>query len=335
MPVSVAVFDAIQEVYDDARWLEASRLIEELTDKDDRVPSSPSSGHLTPEQDAKFIKMIGDVAHAVATDNAISTSSRGTRSNGNDDWILATDAAGVCIEYRSEKRSPNHSFAISSLVDFSVLNIVPIMFEADLLPDMMPKFLGMEIAILEERSRFGRLIYQKVSMPPPFRDRYMVLDCTSIDVIEERGGFLILVRSEDPGDRILPPSSKGAVMIDVHLGGTLCRVTGPDATDMITVVNTDAKISGVPTFLINFITRKMMWHAFRAFQKKARVFQADGLPPQYAERRELHSERVYDDIERRFNRGLHIPSPLKIATIEQAKEKKTKKVKKMKKTLDK
>jgi len=78
-----------------------------------------------------------------------------------------------------------------------------------------------------------------------------------------------------------------------------------------------------------------MWHTVRAFQKKARVFQADGLPPQYAERRELHSERVYDDIERRFNRGLHIPSPLKIATIEQAKEKKTKKVKKMKKTLDK
>jgi len=122
----------------------------------------------------------------------------------------------------------------------------------------------------------------------------MVLDCEAIDVIEERGGFLIVARSEDPGDRSLPPSSKGAIMIDVHLGGTLCRVTGPDTTDMTTVINTDAKLFGVPTFLINFITRKIMWHDFRAFQKKAHIFQADGLPPQYAERLELHRERVYD-----------------------------------------
>jgi len=85
----------------------------------------------------------------------------------------------------------------------------------------------------------------------------MVLDCEAIDVIEERGGFLIVARSEDPGDRSLPPSSKGAIMIDVHLGGTLCRVTGPDTTDMTTVINTDAKLFGVPTFLINFITRKI------------------------------------------------------------------------------
>jgi len=316
MPVTVASFDAIQNAYDDARWLEAGRLIEELTDEASSVSPSPASVHLTSEQNAKFSKIVTNVTNAVIMDKAISTSSRGNRPDGNDDWVLSTDAKGVFVEYRLEEGKANHSFAISSSVDFSILNIVPIMFEADLLPDMMPKFLGLEIAVLEERGRFGRLLYQKISMPPPFRNRFMVLDCQAVDVIDERGGFLIIVRSEDPEDRILPSSSKHAVMIDIHLGGTLCRVTSPDTTDMSTVINVDTKISLVPSFLINFITRKMIWHAFRAFQKKARAFQSDGLPPQYAERVEQHRERIYDEISRRLNDSIHIPAPLKIASVD-------------------
>jgi len=318
-------FDAIQEAYNDARWLKADRLIEELMDEDDQLSSSPSSWNLTSEQDAKFSKIIADVGDAKTTDKAISTSSRDNRADVNNDWTLSTDAAGVYVEYRSEEGKGTHSFAITASVEFSILNIVPIMFESDLLPDMMPKFLGLEMVVLEERGRFGRLIYQKVSMPPPFRNRYMVLDCQAIDCIDERGGFLIIARTEDPGDRILPPSSKGAVRMDVHFGGTMCRVTSPDTTDMCTIMNVDPKIAGLPKFILNFMTRKMMWHGFRAFQKKAHEFQNDGLPPQYAERIELSRERIYDEIARRLNEGVHIPTPLKIAEVGSKKKEKKKK----------
>jgi len=302
MSVSVASFDAIEEAYDDARWLEAGRLIEESTDE------GTSSGNLTSEQDAKLAKIVADVNSAVATDKAVSS-----RSDGSSDWILSTDADGICVEYRKEKGKPGHSFAITASVDFSINCWVPLVFEADLIPDTLPKHMGIELVILEERGRFGRLMYEKLFMPPPYANRFMVLDCQAIDVINERGGFLILFRTEDPGDRILPSSSKGAVRMDVNFGGAMCRVTGPDTTDMCCVFNADAKLSYVPSFVINFVTRKMLWHAFKLFQKKAHTFQTDGLPPQYAERIEASRERIYDEIPRRLNGGVHIPSPIKIA----------------------
>jgi len=309
-------FDTIQEAHDNSLWLKADRLIEELKDKDGLLPPS---WNLTSEQDAKFTKIIKDVADARNTDKAITASSRDNRTDGNDDWTLSTDAAGVCVEYRSEEGKDTHSFAITVSMDFSILNIVPIMFESDLIPNMMPKFLGLEIAVLEERGRFGQLIYQKVAMPPPFRNRYMVIDCQAVDCVDERGGFLIIARSEDPADRILPPSSKGAVMMDVHFGGTMCRVTSPNTTDMCTIINVDPKMTGIPKFLLNYMTRKVMWHAYRAFQKRAHIFQIDGLPPQYAERVEKNRERIYDEITLRLNKGVHIPTPLKIAEVKSEK----------------
>lgn len=309
-------FDTIQEAHDNSLWLKADRLIEELKDKDGLLPPS---WNLTSEQDAKFTKITKDVADARNTDKAITASSRDNRTDGNDDWTLSTDAAGVCVEYRSEEGKDTHSFAITVSMEFSILNIVPIMFESDLIPNMMPKFLGLEIAVLEERGRFGQLIYQKVAMPPPFRNRYMVIDCQAVDCVDERGGFLIIARSEDPADRILPPSSKGAVMMDVHFGGTICRVTSPNTTDMCTIINVDPKMTGIPKFLLNYMTRKVMWHAYRAFQKRAHIFQIDGLPPQYAERVEKNRERIYDEITLRLNKGVHIPTPLKIAEVKSEK----------------
>jgi len=319
---TVTAFDAIQEAYDNSYWLKADRLVEELKDKDGLLPPS---WNLTSEQDAKFTKIIKDVADARNTDKAITTSSRDNRTDENDDRTLSTDADGVCVEYRSEEGKDTHSFAITASMEFSLSNIVPIMFESDLLPNMMPKFMGLEVAVLEERGRFGQLIYQKIAMPPPFRNRYMVIDCQAVDCVDERGGFLIIARSEDPADRILPPSSKGAVMMDVHFGGTICRVTSPNTTDMCTIVNVDPKIAVIPKFLLNFMTRKMMWHAFRAFQKKAHVFQTYGLPPQYAERVEKNRERIYDEVTRRLNKGVHIPNPLKVAEVKSKKKKKKKK----------
>jgi len=306
MSVSIVSFDAIEEAYDEAQWLEAARLIEESTDED------TSFGNLTSEQDAKLAKIVADVTNAVATDKAVSSLSRNKRSDGNSDWTLSTDADGICVEYRKENGKPGHSFAISASVDFSINNAVPFVFEADLIPDTLPKHMGIELVILEERGRFGRLIYEKLAMPPPYRNRYMLLDCQAVDVVHERGGFLILFSTELPGDRILPPSSKDAVRMDIHLGGSMCRVTGPDTTDMCTVFNADAKLSYVPSFVINFVTRKMMWYAFKLFQKKMHVFQTDGLPPQYAERIEKNRERIYDEIPRRLNGGVHIPSPIKV-----------------------
>ena len=85
MSVSVASFDAIEEAYDDARWLEAGRLIEESTEKD------TSSGNLTSEQDAKLAKIVADVYSAVATDKAVSS-----RSYGSSDWIFI-NKYGVCV----------------------------------------------------------------------------------------------------------------------------------------------------------------------------------------------------------------------------------------------
>merc|ERR1712176_1366040 len=115
----------------------------------------------------------------------------------------------------------------------------------------MPKIMGLEITILEERGKFGRLIYQKVSLPPPFRNRCCVLDCQALDATNERGGFMIVVRSEDPGDRTLPPSSNGAVMVDIHLAGLSGTITSPESMDVCNIMNLDLKFKFIPPSLLN------------------------------------------------------------------------------------
>jgi len=309
MTINVQSFETIKAVFDDMRWLEARRLIEELTEKD-----QTSSSGLSTEQDAILSKIIADVATIAIIDKAISSASsrKSTDSDKKDAWILSKDKHGVRVEYRSEKGKATKSFAVSLPMEASPLTICPLMFEADLLPNFMPKILGLEIVILEERGKFGRLLYQKVYLPPPFKNRYAVIECQAIDVTQERNGFLIVVRSEDPGNRTLPPSSKGAIMMDIHLAGLTMNVTGPESMFVCNVINVDLKLTMVPNSLFNFITRTIMWHATRSFQQKAKVFQADGLPHMYEERFQLNRERVYDDIAARINRVVTV-SPLKIA----------------------
>ena len=122
----------------------------------------------------------------------------------------------------------------SIAADFDVFAPVKIvmmlMSEADLLPTWMPAFLGLEVRRLAQPSRFRQLIYLKIWLPWPFRDREMVFDAMGVDVIKEHGGILVVVRSYDVvrdadlyGDVDVPEVASDRVRIDIKMGGVLVK----------------------------------------------------------------------------------------------------------------
>ena len=43
---------------------------------------------------------------------------------------------------------------------------------------------------------------------------------------------------------------------------------GRDSTSIATIANVDLKMPYTPHWLINFLTRKLAWHGFKAFREK-------------------------------------------------------------------
>lgn len=313
----------IVEAYDDQKWLLASNLLDEFNNSTSEAFVSNNELQLPPN-------ILNDIVDTKFIDEALSAESHEKRAkkrkeasknkevNEAQEWILATDSDGIQVDYRDEPNISLRSVAVCLEVQASALSIVPIMYEADLLPHFMPKFMGLDVKILENRGIFGKLVYMKLKMPFPFKNRYIVFDASAVDIVDERDGFLILIRSEDPsiGKYDLPESSIGAVRAEINLAGAVCRPTGIESHVFSNVMNIDLKMPGyiVPSWLINYLTKKVVWYAFDTFRAKAAEFQNAGLPSEYAERIDIDSTGVYKNVSLRLERSKFPPLPIKIAT---------------------
>ena len=67
------------------------------------------------------------------------------------------------------------------------------------------------------------------------------------------------------------------------------------------VMNMDIRLRFVPVWLINYLTRKIVWFAFDAFRVRAAEWSSRGLPAAYQERLAKHSD-LYDDVRSRLER---------------------------------
>lgn len=132
----------------------------------------------------------------------------------------------------------------------------------------------------------------------------MVFDALGVDVIDEDGGILVVVRSFDEErdsdlypDVQVPQPTDDRVRIDIQIAGLLVTPlakindgakekggegpSGGEAVDqsqeggsgeectIVAILNADIKMAMVPISLINFLTRKIVWHGLKAFRTKA------------------------------------------------------------------
>jgi len=196
------------------------------------------------------------------------------QSNG---WKLSTDAEQIVVLYREEPDgNPIKSIACHFDVPAAIKIIMMLMSEADLLPSWMPPFLGLEVRRLAQPGRFRQLVYMKIWMPWPIKDREMVFDAMGCDVLEAYGGILVVVRSFDAerdsdlyGNVHVPEVTSDRVRIDITLAGVFVQGGPGHDCKLSNVVNVNLKLPVVPVSLINYLTRKMVWHALKAFRKKA------------------------------------------------------------------
>ena len=308
-PRRAATVADVRAAYDDARWLAAAALIEQLPPREQL--SAADAAYLAGgvEDDARAAVRVRD-ALALRAD-AASAEAAG--------WSESVDADGISVHYREEEGTPVKSVAVALDVPAAARNVAAIMYEADLLPTWLPSVLGIDCAVLERRGMFRELVYMKAYLPPPFANRYAVFDAMAVDAVDETGGFLIVVRSEDDPEgaepRELPESARGAVRARITIAGAVVIPTGAETMSFANVMNMDLDLGYfVPVSIINFLTRKLVWYAFAAFRDQMAFFtQNGGLTDDYRERVENENAHVYESIDRRLARR-----PLPVAGDEAA-----------------
>ena len=290
---------AAHELYENERYIEAGR----------ELDAANAAGVVLSGDESRWARRCaGDAAAAAQLRDAV----LGLSPRASHSWTLSTDAEQIVVLYRNEQDTPIHSIAAQFDVSAPIKVIMMLMAEADLLPSWMPSFLGLEVRRLAQPGRFRQLVYMKIWMPWPFKDREMVFDAMGCDLIEEHGGILVVVRSYDPtldadlyGTCDVPQITCDRVRIDITLAGAFVHGGhGHDCT-LANVVNADLKLPVVPTSLVNYLTRKLIWHALKAFRKKAASLSAD-LPAEYEERLRLNKDLVYDELDKRIAKLRHL-----------------------------
>jgi len=104
--------------------------------------------------------------------------------------------------------------------------------------------------------------------------------------------------SEFPGVEIPPPRA-GDVRMRIVVAGALVRPTSDGGCEVYNIVNMDPRISVVPTFLVNWVTRVLVGYSFQAFKRKVENGLARKEP--YLSLVEAKKELIYDEMNRRLD----------------------------------
>mmetsp|Transcript_162 Transcript_162/g.615 ORF Transcript_162/g.615 Transcript_162/m.615 type:complete len:232 (-) Transcript_162:1621-2316(-) len=184
--------------------------------------------------------------------------------------------------------------------------------EVPLLHTFMPAFLGFEAVTLKQVSRFRQLVWMRVRLPPPFAPRDVVIDAMGVDCLgEPEPGIMIVVRTPEPDawpgvDLDAPSDRRDAgwtVRATVALAGAFVAPGGsaePATSSFVNLVNIDPNLRFLPTWLFNWLNRKLVWYAFDAFRRQVKTLHTDGLSDAYLDRIRDQRDTVYDELDRRL-----------------------------------
>ncbi len=209
-------------------------------------------------------------------------------------WTESSRSGASITYYRKEEGSPLHAFKVSGIVNCSIHDIFPVIYEADLYSSWFP--LMNTSAELKSVSRFHKIVQCGLKCPWPFNDRLLNLDATGVDDTE-RGRILINIKSVATSPYVeIPPTPKNIVLAEMHQAGYLIEILNEKQTRFSFFCNVDVKLDKIPTIILNTATKQLIQMIVGAVEtsaksvhnpKKPWVERMEQKKETYAEIREL------------------------------------------------
>lgn len=216
-------------------------------------------------------------------------------------WTPTTsiDEKGYGTYYRAEVGKTAHSFKVIGEVKESILHVVSVIMELDLYTEWFPFCCGAEMQ--GEMTRFHKSSRFVVQVPWPMSNREVFLVGYGVDDLTSRKRVVITSRSIADDEELhssirRPPVGKKCTRIKVEVGGFLLEALDPSTCRVSFIMNVDPEIPAVPTFLVNWVSGKMIWVLLHQMDKAAK--RAGKRKSKYTERRANRPD-IYQHLMRR------------------------------------
>lgn len=201
-----------------------------------------------------------------------------SKTNG---WKLKQDTDQLRVMYREgPEGAPFHTLLAEGYIDGPLDNCVCVSVESSLYPQWWPQLTLPTFKVTESRClkriRIGEeLSLVRMKVPWPVSSREAVFRYFALEYFEEEI-VIVLLKSVSDLQEIDEsihgfnyediPSAEGTVRMDLMGAFALQKI---DSTQSYfrTIVNLDIKLDFMPPSLINFISRQLIGHGFKLYQK--------------------------------------------------------------------
>ncbi|XP_057825650.2 uncharacterized protein LOC131037510 isoform X1 [Cryptomeria japonica] len=195
-------------------------------------------------------------------------------------WKLKQDNDEFRVMYREGPQgTPFHTLLVEGYINGPLDSCLCVGLESSLYPHWWPQFTVPTFKILESRCLKKIHIGEELSLvrmkiPWPLLPREMIFRYFELEYFEEDSVFVLLKSVSDSqldnningfSSEDIPPAN-GTVRMDLMGGFALQKVDSAQSY-FRTIVNLDIKLDFVPPSLINFISRQLIGHGYKLYQK--------------------------------------------------------------------
>lgn len=265
-----AKLDEVIELYKVDKLLQAGRLLSQVKSAADLTDAIHA--RLRTQQLTQISGECREIRDVIATlDSA-------------DGWTLSYDSASTKVWYRREAHTSTHTMRVDGTIRAPLLNLVTLLYEADLYKDLL--WFVERSEILAETGRLRRAAHFQLYAPFPLSPRDAVVYGFAVDGLDEDGCILVCSRSLRESDGIpIPPITQDndngkVVRANIHISGYELTPMGTDVTRVRFIFNIDPQLPFLPSPLINWSSRMLCRWSLQAMEARSR-----DLPASYQARR--------------------------------------------------
>lgn len=167
------------------------------------------------------------------------------------EWEQSHKGDEYSVAFKQLTDSPFIKLKLEGTVPCSLFNFIAVINEIDLFTNWVPCIMGAGLKACKEVGRPSRLRvlgHLDIGFPWPLKGRDLAVDGFGVDLLEERGQVMIVLRNAPSAD--LPV--RDCPRVDLISGGALITPLGADQTMVSFIICADPKLDIIPTWLINW-----------------------------------------------------------------------------------
>lgn len=258
----------IQRLHSDQRLIQAARVLHKLRSGLDRATAE----HPENEDMQAVQEYVHSASWAKVVESDMQELSKYVDVFDEDEgWELAQDDDGIKTMYRQEEGMPTLSVRVEGVVEASALQCLHVFDDVENYIHWYPEVT--ESRRLLQISEFRSINYMKFGLPMPFSNRDLVMYAFGADSLEEDGAIYAAVRScqtKDVADHhvVLPPVSGSDVRSQTKLSAHQFVPLTPNRTLVRFVSNVDLALGGVPSWLLNYISKQVSTKLIENLRKR-------------------------------------------------------------------